>query len=280
MTHEQDMAMVPYEAQAHNPGLVLPLVDSSTAKAAIAQYEALKAAIVQPSDVQNISGRTFLKKSFWRRVATCFGLSLELVREERGFDEAGNLSYSVLYRAIAPNGRAMTGDGMYVNGEKVDRNGKPVYVSEHFIRATAHTRAKNRAISDLVGGGEVSAEEMPDDEPRQRQPIQRPTPINKRQAPAPAQVYAVPSEPEPLEEVDDAGERWPFISDVDFRQALNKAHIRTVDAVQQFVERVTQKPHTEARRADRTVCMEQAIEEAKQPVPASLESLPVGKRGQ
>jgi hypothetical protein len=26
--------------------------------------------------------------------------------------------------------------------------------------ATAHTRAKNRAISDLVGAGEVSAEEI------------------------------------------------------------------------------------------------------------------------
>ena len=276
MTHD-DMTMVPYEAR--NPGLVLPLVDSSTAKAAIAQYEALKAAIVQPSDVQNISGRTFLKKSFWRRVATCFGLSLELVREERSFDEAGNLSYSVLYRAIAPNGRAMTGDGMYVNGEKVDRNGKPVYVSEHFIRATAHTRAKNRAISDLVGGGEVSAEEMPDDEPRQ-QPVQRPTPI-KRQAPAvSAQVYAVPSEPEPMEDVDDAGQPWAFIRDVDFRQALNKMGIRSVGAVQDFVENVTHKPHAEVRRADRTVCMEQAIELAKTAVPASLEGLPVGKRGQ
>ena len=31
---------------------------------------------------------------------------------------------------------------------------------EHDVYATAHTRAKNRAISDLVGGGEVSAEEM------------------------------------------------------------------------------------------------------------------------
>ncbi|HET8908145.1 MAG TPA: hypothetical protein VFN11_14395 [Ktedonobacterales bacterium] len=278
MTNEQDdMAMVPYEAR--NPGLVLPLVDSSTAKAAIQQYEALKAAIVRPDDVQRINNRDFLKKAFWRRVATCFGLSLELVSQERGFDEAGHLYYSVMYKAVAPNGRTMDADGYCSTAE----NGRDKW-PEHNVRATAHTRAKNRAISDLVGGGEVSAEEMPDDEPRQQvrqqQQPQRPTPINnKRQAPAPVQVYAVPSEPEPLEEVDDAGERWPFISDVDFRQALNKAHIRTVDAVQQFVERVTQKPCAEARRADRTVCMEQAIELAKTAVPASLEGLPVGKRG-
>jgi hypothetical protein len=31
---------------------------------------------------------------------------------------------------------------------------------DHDVRATAHTRGKNRAIADLVGGGEVSAEEL------------------------------------------------------------------------------------------------------------------------
>ena len=270
---QEDMAMVPYET--HNPGLVTPLVDPATAQAAIAQYEALKTAIVRPDDKQNINGREFLKKSFWRRVATCFGLSLALVSEERIVLD-GKLAYRVMYRASAPNGRWMDGDGMCMQGEK----GQMI---EHNIRAIAHTRAKNRAISDLVGGGEVSAEEMPDEEPRQ--PVQRPTPI-KRQAPAvsaQAQVYAVPSEPEPpmeADDIDDAGERWPFISDVDFRQALNKSHIRTVAAVQEFVERVTHKPFAEARRADRTVCMEQAIELAKTAVPESLEGLPVGKRGQ
>ena len=32
--------------------------------------------------------------------------------------------------------------------------------AEHDIISTAHTRAKNRAISDIIGTGEVSAEEM------------------------------------------------------------------------------------------------------------------------
>ena len=36
----------------------------------------------------------------------------------------------------------------------------PREVNEHDILATAETRAKNRAISDLVGGGSVSAEEI------------------------------------------------------------------------------------------------------------------------
>jgi hypothetical protein len=36
---------------------------------------------------------------------------------------------------------------------------------EHDILAIAHTRAKNRAISDLIGLGEVSAEELEADQP-------------------------------------------------------------------------------------------------------------------
>ncbi len=253
-------AMVAYES--HNPGLVTPLVDPTAAKAAIHQYEALKAAIVRPDDVQMIQGRRFLKKAFWRRVATCFGLSLELVSQERGFDEQGHLFYSVMYKAIAPNGRTMDADGYCSTAE----NGRDKW-PEHNVRATAHTRAKNRAISDLVGGGEVSAEEMPDEEARPA-PQQQP----RRQAPTRAQVYAVPSEPEPAND-DDAGQPWAFIRDVDFRQALNKMGIRNVGAVQDFVEKVTQKPHTQARQADRTVCMEATN------YLTSLETLPVGTRG-
>jgi hypothetical protein len=143
--------------------MVKPLLDADAAKAAIAAYEQLKTAIVQPSDVQRIQGRDFLKKSFW----------LDLVSESRGFDEGGKLFYSVLYRATAPNGRAMIGDG-YCSTAEAGRGGWP----EHNVRATAHTRAKNRAISDLVGGGEVSAEEMQDED-------ERPTP---RTQPAPRRV--------------------------------------------------------------------------------------------
>lgn len=167
-----DMALTLYEPQ-NALDMVRPLVAPGAARQAIQQYEALKSAIVQDSDKQTIQGRTFLKKSFWRRVATCFGLSLDLVSEQRGFDEGGKLFYSVVYRAVAPNGRSMIGDGYCSTGEQ-GRGGWP----EHNVRATAHTRAKNRAISDLVGGGEVSADEMPDyvDE----------APPAARQAPRPA----------------------------------------------------------------------------------------------
>jgi hypothetical protein len=174
---DDSTAMVPYAGTQTSMDMVRPLVDPRAAQAAIAQYEALKAAIVRPGDVQKIQGRDFLKKAFWRRVATCFGLSLDLVSEQRGHDEAGHLFYSVLYRALAPNGRTMIADG-YCSTAEAGRGGWP----EHNVRATAHTRAKNRAISDLVGGGEVSAEEMQDEDER---PTPRPQPATVRPAPKP-----------------------------------------------------------------------------------------------
>ena len=57
--------------------------------------------------------------------------------------------------AIAPNGQFTVGNGVCSNAEP----GKEKK-SLHDIEATALTRAKNRATMDLVGGGEVTAEEI------------------------------------------------------------------------------------------------------------------------
>ncbi len=286
---ETTTAMVAYAE--HNPGLVSPLVDATAAKAAIHQYEALKAAIVRPDDVQMIQGRRFLKKAFWRRVATCFGLSLELVSQERGFDEQGHLFYSVMYKAIAPNGRTMDADGYCSTAE----NGRDKW-PEHNVRATAHTRAKNRAISDLVGGGEVSAEEMPDEEAR---PAPRPAarPTMPQQQPARAQVYAVPSEPEepddePTEEADtnDTVTAYSPVDDAVLTRLLLDVGVNNVAAVEVFAQDAhANYPKTPlkaacykelARRKMNLAHAKNAPQPSQPaPVPASLASLKTGKRG-
>ena len=51
------------------------------------------------------------------------------------------------------------------------------------VAATALTRAKNRAISDLIGAGEVSAEEIE----REQQPAATPAPPSAKKAQAPRQ---------------------------------------------------------------------------------------------
>lgn len=165
-------------------GIVTPAADLDKIKEGIQAFDKVKKEILSSSDVQKISGDNHITKSGWRKIATAFNVSVEVVESQRIF-ESGVIKYKVTAKAVAPNGKTVTGMGMCASNEsnhmetlddvvepdkerddiiKVDgkwrRLKKPNEVNEHNIMATAETRAKNRAISDLVGGGEVSAEEM------------------------------------------------------------------------------------------------------------------------
>lgn len=177
----QELANIPQAA------IVMPAVTPEVAVQAWDEYEALKKAIAKPEDIQAIEGKNFLKKSYWRKVATFFNLSTEVVKEKR--EQVGKtFVWHFTVRAIAGNGRSAIGvgscdafekatliDGKYMKKGKVTKWGKTAsgksYPEEfewepatpnslHNIRSTAETRATNRAISNLVGGGEVSAEEV------------------------------------------------------------------------------------------------------------------------
>lgn len=106
------------------------------------------------SDYQMIQGKKFKKKSAWRKLATAYCISTE-IREERREDLAsGNFVYHFKVRAIANNGRYAEGVGSCSSDEK------GLAKTEHNTRSIAETRATNRAISNLIGAGEVSAEEI------------------------------------------------------------------------------------------------------------------------
>jgi hypothetical protein len=77
-------------------------------------------------------------------------------------DGSDNYVYTVTYRATAPNGRSAVGDGTCAAAEK--QRGR-MKATDHNVRSHAHTRAWNRAVSNLVGFGEVSAEEVERGEP-------------------------------------------------------------------------------------------------------------------
>lgn len=139
-------------------GIVMPLVTPEQAVQAFDSYQKLAEKIMTKEDVQKIGDREFKKKSFWRKCQRFFNLSLELSKEWKEENADKSYTYFVIYRAIAPNGAFMDGDGACTNNEKGRMR------TEHDTRSTAHTRAKNRAISDLVAFGEVSAEEVTDHE--------------------------------------------------------------------------------------------------------------------
>lgn len=176
------------EVQVVPPSIVMPAVNPQQAMEAWKVYQDLKSAIVDKEvDVQKIGDRDFLKKSYWRKVATFFNLTMEVVKEKN--EKLGKtFVWHFTVKAIAPNGRYAIGvgscdafekavlkDGKYLAKGKVTKWGKnkagkffpeewewvdAVPNSIHNIRSTAETRAYNRAISNLVGGGEVSAEEV------------------------------------------------------------------------------------------------------------------------
>ena len=143
------------------PTQLMTLVDDIDAIAGLyEQFSRLKERIISKDDVHTAHGATYIKKSGWRKIATAFGISDELISTEREDLPGGGVRYTVMVRAFAPNGRQSVGVGMCDTEERTGKGGtKKVLQKTHDILTTAHTRAKNRAISDLLGG-DVSAEEM------------------------------------------------------------------------------------------------------------------------
>lgn len=119
------------------------------------------------------------KKSAYRKMARFFGLFVpdqgvadiqisrlgenHFVQIEKGngvsiityMDEFMNtIKVEVTVTTVAPSGKASVGVGVCSAEERKFTH------PDHDIKATAFTRALNRSISDLVGWGEVSAEEV------------------------------------------------------------------------------------------------------------------------
>ena len=151
------------------------LADVDGAKEYMDNYQAVCKAILVPADYQKIKVegklRYFKKKSAWRKIALAFNITDEVIEKEIIRDENHQIiSATFMVRAIAPNGRTGEATASCSIFDKI-RNKETEQPSNFELRkrfsnaendviATAHTRAKSRAISDLVGMGEVSAEEM------------------------------------------------------------------------------------------------------------------------
>jgi hypothetical protein len=135
---------------------------------ALVAYKELQRALddAMPDQLMELDGKTFRKKGYWRAVARAFNLSVELVGEARDIhgaleDGSDNYVWTVTYRASTQSGAGAIGDGACAAAEK--QRGR-MKASEHNVRSHAHTRAFNRAVSNLVGFGEVSADELDEDE--------------------------------------------------------------------------------------------------------------------
>ncbi len=143
---------------------IIAPIDIDKAAQAFHKFDQFKKRILNAHDVVNIQGKLYLKRSAWSKWALVCNVSDRLVSYERvpidGRDAEGGFYYRVVWEAFhQPTGRSSVGTGIVSSREK-----KSWAHEEHDIWATACTRARNRAISSLVGGGEVSAEEMTSDD--------------------------------------------------------------------------------------------------------------------
>jgi len=135
--------------------IVAPQLSVEEFKAYWEKFQQLKLQIIEKEDLVNIQGRDFVKKSGWRKLATLFNISTEILQQDVKYDVDGYVVCVItMVRATAPNGRFADGIGVchYRERNFAHRN--------HDIISVSATRATNRAISDLVGCAEVSAEEV------------------------------------------------------------------------------------------------------------------------
>jgi hypothetical protein len=140
-------------------------------------YQDLTTKLLNDTDYQSIGDKRFKKKSAWRKYMRAFKLSDEVLEKEIIKDDTGKVTEaSFLVKVWSPDGRSAQGWG---NCSKFEN--RRFSKINHDIPSTAMTRAINRAVSDLIGAGEVSAEEM-EGTPTKKQPkkpTRKPTPKNK-----------------------------------------------------------------------------------------------------
>lgn len=179
MTASKELATIDGEYE-----VVRPLVNAEQAVARWNEYQSLVHKVINETDVQvfHENGKTgrFIKRSGWAKLATYYGISTAMV-DERLFhkhdpatclrvanpDKFGDVAdcgcpvvgARYVVRASAPNGRTVEAIGLATFNEKNVRYTRV----EHDLAGKAYTRAVNRAISAMVGAGEVSAEEKEDE---------------------------------------------------------------------------------------------------------------------
>lgn len=138
-----------------DPELLAPASNERTIKV-LKLFQEFKANVLDKDDYVFVQGKRLIKKSGWLKYALACSLSLE-VREEK-VERLPNEEtvYHYVYRAIHPSGRFADAVGSASSKERSFTH------LVHDVRALAQTRAMERSISNLVGGGELGAEEMTD----------------------------------------------------------------------------------------------------------------------
>lgn len=139
-----------------SPTLLKPVTDVKEAVKTWDEYQSLRDKLAGPGDFVDIQGKKHPCKQFANKLSRFFGLSVGIQRQWKEDLPDTSFTWHIIAIAIGPNGQARQGDGHCNSKERGFAH------IQHDVFATAVTRAKNRAILELVGFGECSAEEIQD----------------------------------------------------------------------------------------------------------------------
>lgn len=173
MAEKTELAVVEDEHER----LLQPVASTVNLVEAMRLFEEVKRQLLVPDrDTYTVEGTERIRKSGWRKLALAFGVSDEIVREDVVHDttDPTYLCVHTRVKAWARGGRTVEGTGTASSRER-----KFAHL-EHDLHALAHTRAKSRAIADMLGSSDLVAEET--EEPEQPAP-KAPTPTPTRTTP-------------------------------------------------------------------------------------------------
>lgn len=158
------------------PNIVAPIIPVEEALKLFERFNNLKSKALKDKDFLFIGSdgrpttkaqakKNYICKSGWRKMGVYFNLDGQILSKEKIFSKDAHGDYYVwLYhvRVTAPNGRYVEAEGVCSSRDPffAKRKGEFIDPNEANIILKAQTVAYNRAISDMVGGGELSAEEF------------------------------------------------------------------------------------------------------------------------
>ena len=178
-------ASAPFALVSTGSSTVRALVTADEAAEEWRRYiEICHAILDDTEDYQDIGRKRFKKKSAWRKLAKAFDVSdaileREVQRRADGYPVYAAITVEATYKLTGRTSigyhechvaerccpRARGGECPNFGRSwhtccQANCDGSAHWSHPGDVVATAHTRAKNRAIADLIGAGEVSAEEF------------------------------------------------------------------------------------------------------------------------
>lgn len=165
-SHQPTQAIQPITPQT---GLVAPVCSVEESVRIFKEFEQAKSKILTGNDVLWIGddgrpaiegqGKPHIKRSGWRKLARFFGLSWDIENIKKLAMENGGYMYKVRVRVWHPAGASVISEGIATSRDSFFTKGGRKEANEENVLMKAQTVAVNRAISDILGSGEVSGEE-------------------------------------------------------------------------------------------------------------------------